>query len=177
MERGPIALFGAIIAVGLGPAMWLGAQFGNVPDAPVRPPAVRSEQQLEQDKGGSAGSAPEDPTVVIKTRPRADIKPLGNTPTAHPSASSTGKTPGKTKGSTSPSPTPSDDPTTTPTESTGTTDPPPEGGGDGSAPPPSPPAGTDQITGAGLRLSAVECPAKVTKISLLGSATPRSAAS
>jgi hypothetical protein len=156
MERGPMALFGAIIAVGLGPAMWLGAQFGNVTDVPSAPPAVRSEQHAgqSQDKGGAAGSAPEDPTVVLETRPRADIKPLDDSPRSHPSASSTSEAPGDGTPSADPSASASspatgdDDTSTPPAEST---DPPPgDGGGDDGGPvQPSPPADSDPGGGAG----------------------------
>jgi hypothetical protein len=142
MERGPVALFGAIVAVGLGPAMWLGAQFGNAIETPAPPPAVRSEQhpnQQLQDRGGSAGSAPENPTVVLDTKPRANVKPLGK-----PSASPTSQTPSddpSTEPSASPSPTPTADPTTPSTDPTDATDPPGGGNGGGTLPP-SPPSGS-----------------------------------
>jgi hypothetical protein len=153
MERGPMALFGAIIAVGLGPAMWLGAQFGNANDLPTSPPAVRSEHNpaQNQDKGGAAGSAPEGPTVVVEPTPRANIKPLDDTPAARTSSRSTRKAPAKPStgpSASSPTPSPSDDATTPPTESTDPADPPPGGG----TVPPSPPAGADQGSSAGLRL-------------------------
>jgi hypothetical protein len=155
MERGPMALFGAIIAVGLGPAMWLGAQFGNAGDVPSSPPAVRSEQHAgqNQDKGGAAGSAPEDPTVVLETRPRSDIKPLDDSPRSHPSASSTTEAPGGGKPSAGPSASASspatgdDDTSPPPTEST---DPPSgDGGGDDGPVQPSPPADSGQGGGTG----------------------------
>jgi hypothetical protein len=146
MERGPLALFGAIIAVGLGPAMWLGAQFGNVTDAPSSPPAIRSEHNppQNQDKGGAAGSAPEDPTVVLNTNPRANIKPLDDTPQSHPSATATSEAEGGHDTDPPPgqaTPTPSDDTTIPPTESTDPADPPAGNGGGGGGPvEPSPPA-------------------------------------
>jgi len=40
VDRGPVALFGAIVAVGLGPALWLGAQFGTATAVPARPATV-----------------------------------------------------------------------------------------------------------------------------------------
>jgi len=146
MERGPLALFGAIVAVGLGPAMWLGAQFGNSTDLPNRPPAVSSEQNLHQDNGGAAGSAPQDPTAVLDPKPRANIKPLGNTP-IRPSASSSGKPPGHQRPSAtpstgSPSPSPSDS-STPPADPSGPGSPPPSGGGGGGTTPPSPPTGAE----------------------------------
>jgi hypothetical protein len=159
MERGPLALFGAIIAVGLGPAMWLGAQFGNATDVPTSPPAVRSEHNPDQnqDKGGAAGSAPQDPAVIVDTTPRANIKPLDDTPTARPSSSPSRKPRGKPSASpsaSSPTPSPSDDSTPPPTESTDPADPPPGDGTGGGPVQPSPPAGSDQGSGAGLHLTA-----------------------
>jgi hypothetical protein len=150
MERGPLALFGAIIAVGLGPAMWLGAQFGSATDVPSSPPAVQSEQHARQnqnqDHGGAAGSAPEDPTVILETKPRANIKPL-ETPAARPSSSSTGKARGKPSTSpsaSSPTPSPSEDASTPPTESTDPTGGGGSGGGGSGPAPPTPPPGSDQ---------------------------------
>ena len=64
MERGPLALFGAIIAVGLGPAMWLGAQFGNVAGTPGQPPAVTVQQDS---RGGVGAAAPDDQSDTLKT--------------------------------------------------------------------------------------------------------------
>ena len=143
MQRGPMALFGAIVAVGLGPAMWLGAQFGAIGATPSRPPAVSSELQpnagASQQKGGEAGSAPEDPSVVLQTRPKANYRPLDSTPSPSRSASATTGTPDPdddsttepTKATTSPSP--SEKPSSPPTESTSDpTDTPTE--------PPSPPS-------------------------------------
>lgn len=52
MKRGPMALFGAIIAVGLGPAMWLGAQFGQA-TGPTAPPVIG----VESDRGNAPGRA------------------------------------------------------------------------------------------------------------------------
>jgi hypothetical protein len=144
MERGPVALFGAIVAVGLGPAMWLGAQFGTVALTPNSPPAATSGQDPSQShdtsKGGGAGSAPEDPSVVLETRPRANYRPLHQTPSASPSATraTTTPTPDQTTSDATTTPTPSAEPSSAPTESTTQpTDPPT--GSTGDAPPPSPP--------------------------------------
>ena len=124
MERGPMALFGAIVAVGLGPAMWLGAQFGATSATPSRPPAVSSELQPNQapteQKGGGAGSAPEDPSLVVKTRPQANDRPL-HSASPSPSASATADRPKKDDPTTEPtkttaSPSPSTEPSTPPTE-------------------------------------------------------------
>jgi hypothetical protein len=149
MERGPMALFGAIVAVGLGPAMWLGAQFGSMGATPTKPPAITSEQKPGSgqtgDNGGAAGAAPDDPSIVLETRPRANYKPLRPDPSASPSRSASAESDpdGPTTGPTTSKATPSDKPSSPPTEST--TDPtdPPTGGGDpgggGGDAPPSPP--------------------------------------
>ena len=57
MERGPASLFGAIIAVGVGPALWLGVQLG-ADDAPAgKPPAIIRQPvpaaETGQEPGGS----------------------------------------------------------------------------------------------------------------------------
>jgi hypothetical protein len=153
MERGPMALFGAIVAVGLGPAMWLGAQFGGAIDLPDSPPAVTSERgpQTTQDKGGEAGSAP-DNSVIVETTPRSEIQPLPNSPKrpkphkttkpaggASPSPSSSSPAPGDGNGGGQSTP-PSDGDQSTP----------PGGTGQGDGLPPSPPAGqTGGGTGSG----------------------------
>jgi hypothetical protein len=155
MERGPMALFGAIVAVGLGPAMWLGAQFGSMGATPTKPPAVTSEHNgvptQTQDAGQGAGAAPEDPSIVLNTGPKANNKPLRRNPSASTSPSPSAR-PKSQKPSPDPSSStkPSGKPSTPPTEST--TD--PSGGGQGGNPgpggggaPPSPPntdAGANQ---------------------------------
>ena len=113
MERGPMALFGAIVAIGLGPAMWLGVQFGQVTSAPDRPPAVISEQQpLDAPRGGSgAGDAPTD-AEVIRSEPLSNSEPLTRTRNARPMTESP-----------SASPSASTDPTTTPPVQPGTSEP------------------------------------------------------
>jgi hypothetical protein len=154
MNRGPMALFGAIVAVGLGPAMWLGAQLGAMNAAPNRPPAVSSEHQpnetpTQQQEGGGAGAAPENPSPVLKTKARAEYRPMRST--ASPSASRTTKlaTPDPTDSTTEPteattSPSPSAEPSTPPTESTSDpTDAPTDGGGDSDVPPSSPPTDSE----------------------------------
>ncbi len=153
MERGPVALFGAIVAVGLGPALWLGAQFGNVSVAPSAPPAIVGEQRVDTGKApGGAGAAPADP-VVEPTR-RSGRMPLSSTRSARPSETAdpepievdeepTTEPPAETT-----EPTPSDDPTTPPTEDTVEPSVSPTDGGDteeptGSAPPPTDDADAD----------------------------------
>jgi hypothetical protein len=67
MERGPLALFGAIIAVGLGPALWLGAQLGAVNLAPGQRPGPVGEQfpGADLDFGGAgAGDLADDGPVI-----------------------------------------------------------------------------------------------------------------
>ena len=146
MERGPLALFGAIVAVGLGPAMWLGAQFGQVTGVPSTPPAVTVQQ--DQGRGGVGAAAPDEPDV-IKTKPKSNVEPLvtatpkphksSATPSASASASPSESTP-------SGSPSPSTNESTPPTDPP--TDPPSDGGSGGSGGgdqghPPSPPTASD----------------------------------
>ncbi|WP_043510894.1 MULTISPECIES: hypothetical protein [unclassified Actinoplanes] len=54
MERGPMALFGAVVGVGLGPALWLGAQLGTHHTPAGRPPVVIHDQlpAAVTDQGG-----------------------------------------------------------------------------------------------------------------------------
>ncbi|BAL86243.1 hypothetical protein AMIS_10230 [Actinoplanes missouriensis 431] len=63
MARGPSTLFGAIVAVGVGPALWLGAQLGTADVAPnERPSTVVGEQGPESDidfGGVGAGETPD----------------------------------------------------------------------------------------------------------------------
>ena len=137
MERGPMALFGAIVAIGLGPAMWLGAQFGETTVTPSRHPAVTVQQNTSPEpKGGSgAGDAPADQTQIIRTEPRAGTQSVRTgpkiriptlSPSPSPSASDepspgpTGSTP-PADDSEEPSTPPAEEPTdpeTPPTEST-----------------------------------------------------------
>jgi len=160
MDRGPMALFGAIVAVGLGPALWLGAQFGHFevtpPGAPV--PVDRThDETTAQLMGGTGGG--EDQTAADNTRagatPHARARPVRTTHSARPSASPTDTSP-----SVSPSTGDSAGPSTSPSAS-----PDPSGGGSGTgggsgsgggsgtgggsggdSVPPSPPAGADGST-------------------------------
>jgi hypothetical protein len=61
MDRGPVALFGAIVAVGLGPAMWLGAHLGRFDVAPSGPsvPVDRTHVDTARLVGGT-GTAPDE---------------------------------------------------------------------------------------------------------------------
>ena len=153
MERGPMALFGAIVAVGLGPAMWLGAQLGAIAASPHQAPAVSSEQQPNEAPGqqgdATAGLAPEDPSMVLETKPRATHHSLRPVASRSASASSATDEPRPDASTTAPtaapsSPSPSAQPSTPPTEvTTEPTDPPIEddsgGTGAGGSVPPSPP--------------------------------------
>jgi hypothetical protein len=114
VDRGPMALFGAIVAIGLGPAMWLGAQFGQATLAPERPPAVSvRNDSVQAPRGGSgAGDAPTD-TEAIRTEPKANNQPLKTRKTPPPATTA------------SPSPSASDDPSTPPTQTTPPRDPEP----------------------------------------------------
>ncbi|MBO3739765.1 hypothetical protein [Actinoplanes flavus] len=72
MERGPLALFGAIVSVGLGPALWLGAQLGAVNLAPSQRPAPVNEQfpGVDMDFGGAgAGDPAVDPMSTFPFTP------------------------------------------------------------------------------------------------------------
>ena len=150
MERGPMALFGAIVAVGLGPALWLGAQFGNVTVTPGSPPAIVGEQRVETGKvSGGAGAAPEEP-VTEPTR-RSTYRKLSSTPSASPSetadpeATQPAEEPSTPPAGETSEPAPSDEPSTPPTESsTAPTEPSDDGDGDGDEPDdPEPPVDED----------------------------------
>ncbi|MEV8509368.1 hypothetical protein AB0368_31680 [Actinoplanes sp. NPDC051475] len=148
MERGPMALFGAIIAVGLGPAMWLGAQFGEATLTPQRPPAVTVQHNdATKPQGGSgAGDAP-DQTEIVRTEPKAVTQPLRSRPKPAPSASSVSPSPSESEPTTPPTETtpPADDesqePSTPPTESTTEPTTPPTGDDPEEPLPPDPPSG------------------------------------
>ena len=116
LERGPLALFGAIIAVGLGPAMWLGVQFGSVAGTPTRPPAVTVQ---DNSRGGVGAAAPDDETDTIKTDPKSNVEPLGAPKPVRSSANpSTSASPTPSR-SVSESPTPpGEEDSTPPTEAT-----------------------------------------------------------
>jgi hypothetical protein len=84
MERGPMALFGAIIAVGLGPAMWLGAQFGVVDVTPARQNTTSIVDEARAPGGEGAGTVPDDGPRVLDAD--ADTPPLTVvTPSTRPS--------------------------------------------------------------------------------------------
>ena len=89
MERGPLALFGALVAVGLGPALWLGAQFGAVQIEPHRPPVVSEQRPASEQLGGSGAGDDSTGTddAIIRTTPRAEVLPLTSSPSAAPSTS------------------------------------------------------------------------------------------
>src|SRR3954470_1046511 len=89
MDRGPAALFGAIVAVGLGPAMWLGVRLGAVDVPPPRAPAGVGEHTAgpEQLVGGSgAGDSPLGADPTVRATPRAKVLRL--TTSASPTPSS-----------------------------------------------------------------------------------------
>src|SRR3954470_19389824 len=102
MDRGPAALFGAIVAVGLGPAMWLGVRLGAVDFAPVRPPVV-SEHTAGPEKlvgGAGAGDSPLDGDETVKATPRATVLRLTTSPS--PRAHNRTASPTPTRATTSP---------------------------------------------------------------------------
>jgi hypothetical protein len=147
MERGPMALFGALVAIGLGPALWLGAQFGDGAGAETKPPAVTSEVKADQDQGGVAGAAPEDPPAITDTTQRRTMVPLSGKPTATPTAGPTATKPAAddpSTGTTDPTtePTPSDETTAPATEPA--TEPTTPDGDDVPPQPPVPPGGSDE---------------------------------
>jgi hypothetical protein len=80
MERGPLALFGAIIAVGVGPALWLGAQLGAVNLAPGQRPGPVGEQfpGADMDFGGTgAGDLADDgPVITYSYSPPTATSPV-----------------------------------------------------------------------------------------------------
>src|SRR3954452_1388684 len=79
MERGPLALFGAIIAVGLGPALWLGAQFGRLPAPPNMPATVVVEDTGRTVPGGAGAGADQHTTRDTDVR-----RPVTGTRSAQP---------------------------------------------------------------------------------------------
>ena len=88
MQRGPTALFGAIVALGLGPAMWLGAQFGGVPITPVQPPAITVDQ-VRAPGGVGAGEEPDDTTEVLDTKAAERQRPVAVATTPRPTITAT----------------------------------------------------------------------------------------
>jgi hypothetical protein len=138
MDRGPVALFAAIVAVGLGPAMWLGAQFGNLEVAPSSPPAAVQEQSTGTQGmlgGTGAGDNATGDDSVIRTKPRADVRPLTRTSSPRRSASPSASASASSSPSASPSAHPSDSgPSTPPAESSGPPTGEPSGGGTSGSP-------------------------------------------
>jgi hypothetical protein len=122
MDRGPVALFVSIVAVGLGPALWLGVQFGTVEIAPVRQQPVVSEQRPDGQEllgGTGAGSAATaDGESIIRTTPRSDSRPIPRSASPSPSGDPATTDPEPT-GSPSETADPGDDPTPTDTAPTG----------------------------------------------------------
>ncbi|SNY30512.1 hypothetical protein [Paractinoplanes atraurantiacus] len=117
MERGPLALFGAIIAVGLGPALWMGVQLGSMPTRPGQPPAVITDQQKvtnDQLVGGSgAGEATSDSDdSPVDTAPQVNVLPLTTSPAAEPTPTATTTSPEPSPTVTTPSESASPSPTT-----------------------------------------------------------------
>lgn len=126
MERGPVALFGAIVAVGLGPALWLGAQLGTIDLHPGERPATVGEQfpdtGRELDLGGvGAGDAPESADPVTRY-PRPPVRSATTRATTSAPADPVVERTRSVPVSPSASPSPSDSPTP-PAESSS---PPPE---------------------------------------------------
>ena len=121
MDRGPAALFGAIVAVGLGPAMWLGVRLGAVDAVPVRPPVVGEHTAgPEQLVGGSgAGDSPLDGDETVKATPRATVLRLTTSPSPRAHTTKASPTQITTSPTASPSPSGTGGPTTPPTGSTG----------------------------------------------------------
>jgi hypothetical protein len=160
MDRGPAALFGAIVAVGLGPAMWLGVKLAVVDVAPITPPAVVGEHTAgpEQLVGGTgAGDSPLDDNPTIKATHRAKIEPLTAT-SPSPAATTTSPSPSATTASPSHSATPTEPtppttsptaPSTPPTEHTTTPTVPPDPPVDTTTGAPSHPVGVLPTTGTG----------------------------
>ncbi|WP_306215452.1 hypothetical protein [Actinoplanes sp. RD1] len=163
MERGPLALFGALVAVGLGPAMWLGAQFGESTVTPERPPAVTVKQNevLSPQGGTGAGDdVPADPLPVLGTTTAPDpvpqrarperSRPAATSPAPGPSTSETTAAP--TSPSSSPAPEETEEPSFPPTESTTEPAPDPTDDSPSVEPGPSDPTVTDPAVIAGSEL-------------------------
>lgn len=126
MERGPTALFGAIVAVGLGPALWLGAQFGQAAVLPAPPPAITVDNKGEAP--GHAGAADEPatlggtPTRTADDDDDRDLVPLSETSSSRKGTNRPGSRPASTPASTAPT-----TPSATPSRSAVPTTPTPTG--------------------------------------------------
>lgn len=142
MDRGPLALFGAIVAVGLGPALWLGVQFGGVEQAPVRnQPAVIEQQPAGREVFGGTGAGGATSTQEnheVKTVPHRKAEPVTRTPSRKPSPSPSPSAEPETSEPTSPGtstdPQQPSDPVSHPSDPTTSDDP---------SVPPDPPTGGD----------------------------------
>jgi hypothetical protein len=143
MNRGPAALFGAIVAVGLGPAMWLGVRFGSVEIAPTKPPAVVGEHTSGPDRlvgGTGAGDSPLGEQPEIAGTPHGEVRPLTSSPSPSATISSTRAHTAPATPSSEPTTEP---PTTPPTESTTVPTTPPSDPTTDPTVPSHPPAGGD----------------------------------
>jgi hypothetical protein len=121
MDRGPVALFGAIVAVGLGPALWLGAHFGRFDATPPGPPVPvdRTHDTQTQLMGGTGagenqtGAADNTP---VRTKHRIHTEPVTARHSATPSTRPTDVSPSPSvkpspsRSSATPSATPSESP-------------------------------------------------------------------
>lgn len=125
MDRGPLALFGAIVAVGLGPALWLGVQLGGVADGnPARTPVVSEQdatRKTEQNLLGGTGAGEQTDATATVSEPRSGVRPLTTSSSAKPSPSASSKSVPSTSATTpataEPTPT-TEKPELPPTEST-----------------------------------------------------------
>ncbi|WP_433828730.1 hypothetical protein ACQP2E_05200 [Actinoplanes sp. CA-015351] len=91
MERGPLTLFGAIVSVGLGPALWLGAQLGTVNVAPNERPAPVGEEQYpatDMDFGGVGAGETPDQADWIQVYPDPAVSATSPSPSPAQSSSS-----------------------------------------------------------------------------------------
>ncbi|HEY0001178.1 MAG TPA: hypothetical protein VGB74_12040 [Actinoplanes sp.] len=142
MERGPLALFGAIVAVGLGPALWLGVQFGGVQFFADRPPTVSEQPSGKQELLGGNGAAADSTVVdpVIGSTPQSDVLPLNRTRSRTPSPSASAS-PTRSAPSKSPTASPSapTKPSASPSVGPSTSSKPDEGQSAGPTVPPGPP--------------------------------------
>ncbi|GLY96713.1 hypothetical protein Acsp02_39670 [Actinoplanes sp. NBRC 103695] len=126
-----MALFGALVAVGLGPALWLGVQIGDVPVTPPKAPVVQSEQKPGAgDTHGGAGAAAEDPEPeqAPERKPKAEYLPMTSEPEPkrNPKAEKPAEPVEQPEETTDPTPAPTpteDDETTAPPEEEDTTAP------------------------------------------------------
>ncbi|MBB2948024.1 hypothetical protein FB565_007795 [Actinoplanes lutulentus] len=107
MERGPLTLFGAIVSVGLGPALWLGAQLGTVNVAPNERPAPVGEEQYpatDMDFGGVGAGETPDQADWIQVYPNPTATTTSPSPSPARSSSSSAAAIVVTPSSSSPSP-------------------------------------------------------------------------